>query len=67
MGAYMSNTLKIDNFIRNRKNQNLSQQLIVNYNEQRLIVEGLKFVLANKKDLSQQDRYDIEFLIGDLE
>ena len=67
MGAYMSNTLKIDNFIRNGKNQNLSQQLIVNYNEQRLIVEGLKFVLANKKDLSQQDRYDIEFLIGDLE
>ena len=63
----MSNTLKIDNFIRNRKNQNLSQQLIVNYNEQRLIVEGLKFVLANKKDLSKQDRYDIEFLIGDLE
>ena len=63
----MSNTLKIDNFIRNRKNQNLSQQLIVNYNEQRLIVEGLKFVLANKKDLSHQDRYHIEFLIGDLE
>jgi len=63
----MSNTLKIDNFKRNRKNKNLSQQLIVSYNEQRLIVEGLKFVLANKKDLSQQDRYDIEFLIGDLE
>jgi hypothetical protein len=67
MGAYMSNTLKIDNFKRNRKNKNLSQQLIINYNEQRLIVEGLNFVLANKKDLSQQDRYDIEFLIGDLE
>ena len=63
----MSNTLKIDNFKRNRKNKNLSQQLIVNYNEQRLIVEGLKFVLENKKDLSQEDRYDIEFLIGDLE
>ena len=63
----MSNTLKIDNFIRNRKNQNLSQQLIVNYNEQRLIVEGLKFVLANKKYLSQQNIYDIKFLIGDLE
>ncbi len=63
----MSNTLKIDNFKRNRKNKNLSQQLIINYNEQRLIVEGLNFVLTNKKDLSQQDRYDIEFLIGDLE
>lgn len=63
----MSNTLKIDNFKRNRKNKNLSTQLIINYNEQRLIVEGLKFVLENKKDLSQEDRYDIEFLIGDLE